>query len=282
MHRFVPASQVRTAPHASIDGAGAYPAATAQKVEPQARLKVAIIGALSKVKGADILEEVALLAARQNALVDFHLVGYAYRNLVHQPKARLTVHGSYEEADLPALLNWLQPNVLWFPAQCPETYSYTLSAALDSGCAIVAPNLGAFSERLRGRAWTWLCEWNSTPSEWLDFFSKIRTENFVTGIAPTQFQHKRATLDFKSLDYRSEYLADLPLPSQINFEQRHELRKLINLSAQNSHFLLGGRSKVKAFALRVLINLRASSLLSSAVKLVPASLQRRVKSWLIR
>lgn len=39
-----------------------------------------------------------------------------------------------------------------FPAQWPETYSYTLSHALASGLPIIAPNLGAFPERLSGRA----------------------------------------------------------------------------------------------------------------------------------
>src|SRR2546427_7883740 len=44
---------------------------------------------------------------------------------------------------------WLQPDLAWFPAQWPETYSYTLSACLAAGLPIVAPEIGAFPERDR-------------------------------------------------------------------------------------------------------------------------------------
>ena len=35
-----------------------------------------------------------------------------------------------------------------FPAQWPETYSYTLTAAINAGLPIVATRIGAFTERL--------------------------------------------------------------------------------------------------------------------------------------
>ena len=42
--------------------------------------------------------------------------------------------------------------MLFFPAQVPETYAYTLSVALASGLPIVASALGALPERLAGVA----------------------------------------------------------------------------------------------------------------------------------
>ena len=39
--------------------------------------------------------------------------------------------------------------MIFFPAVWPETYSYTLTAALRSGLPIVAFDLGAIAERLR-------------------------------------------------------------------------------------------------------------------------------------
>ena len=56
--------------------------------------------------------------------------------------------GEYAEADLAALLAAERPDVLWFPAQWPETWTYTLSAAVASGAPVVAVDLGAFRERL--------------------------------------------------------------------------------------------------------------------------------------
>lgn len=283
IRRFVPSARVRTAPHASIEsGKFAYPAPRVNSLGAGARLKVAVIGALSKIKGGDVLEEVALAAARQGVPVDFHLIGYAYRNLAHQPRARLTVHGSYEEGELPDLLSWLQPDLVWFPAQCPETYSYTLSAALENGYPVVAPDLGAFSERLDGRAWTWICRWNSSPSEWIQFFSKIRETNFVEGNAPSLHQHKRDGFQFKPLDYATDYLTELAIPHPVTLTERKDLRRLITLSAQNAHYLSGRQSRMKAFALRWLITLRAQPVFSSIAKYFSASLQRRVKSWLVR
>ena len=49
--------------------------------------------ALSTIKGADLLEDVAIAARRQGAPVEFHLIGYGYRALKTQPHAHLTVHG---------------------------------------------------------------------------------------------------------------------------------------------------------------------------------------------
>lgn len=49
---------------------------------------------------------------------------------------------------------------MWFPAQWPETYSYTLSAALQYGLPVVVPNIGAFGERLIGRKFSRIINWD--------------------------------------------------------------------------------------------------------------------------
>ena len=80
----------------------------------------------------------------------------------------MLIQGEYGETTLPALIAAERPDVIWFPAQVPETFSYTLSAALVADAAIVASDLGAFPERLAGRPRTWLLPWNATPAEWKD------------------------------------------------------------------------------------------------------------------
>ena len=65
---------------------------------------------------------------------------------------------------------------MWFPAQWPETYSYTLSAAIDAGLPIVATRIGAFPERLEGRPLTWLVDPEAPAEEWLAVFDKVRGE----------------------------------------------------------------------------------------------------------
>ncbi|WP_200848801.1 hypothetical protein, partial [Raoultella sp. 18093] len=135
---------------------------------------------LSTIKGADVLEAVAVEAARRNAPVDFHLIGYGYRSLQTQPRARLTVHGEYSDKDLPQLLQWLEPELVWFPAQWPETYSYTLSAALLAGLPVAVPDIGAFRERIAGRPWSWVLPWDATAAGWLAWFDQVRTAHFAT------------------------------------------------------------------------------------------------------
>ncbi len=65
---------------------------------------------------------------------------------------------------------------MWYPAQWPETYSFTLSAAIDAGLPIVATRIGAFPERLEGRALTWLVDPEASTEEWLAVFAKVRGE----------------------------------------------------------------------------------------------------------
>src|SRR5262249_10093469 len=93
--------------------------------------------------------------------------------------------GSYHEEELPELLLADPPDVLWYPAQWPETYCYTLSEGMASGLPLVVPNLGAFPERVAGRSWTWVQPWNLEPEEWLKFFEHIQNAHFIPGVAAT-------------------------------------------------------------------------------------------------
>ena len=250
------------------------------------RLKIVVLGALSRIKGADTLEEVATLTAIQNLDLEFHLIGYPYRSLRALPKSLLTVHGGYQEKDLPQLLQSLQADAVWFPALWPETYSYTLSAALEAGLPIIAPNLGAFAERLQNRDWTWLCDWHQSASQWLDFFRNIQQEHFRADIGPKHIAAVTPPLlpgadaSRPVLDYRSNYLEHLPRRSASNASELSELQLQIDLMQQQSGPIRPSSAAIKLAALRTLMRLHTSPVLSPLRRLVPMHLQRRVKSWL--
>src|SRR5674476_280149 len=287
MQRFVPTAHIQVVPHASL-----YPRPT-QHPQPcprvlasGERLKIVVLGALSRIKGADTLEEVATLTAIQNLDLEFHLIGYPYRSLRALPKSLLTVHGGYQEKDLPQLLQSLQADAVWFPALWPETYSYTLSAALEAGLPIIAPNLGAFAERLQNRDWTWLCDWHQSASQWLDFFRTIQQENFRAGIGPKHIAAVTPPLlpgadaNRPVLDYRSNYLEHLPRRGASNASELSELQLQIDLMQQQSGPIRPSSAAIKLAALRTLMRLHTSPVLSPLRRLVPMHLQRRVKSWL--
>ena len=53
----------------------------------------------------------------------------------------MKVTGRYNDADLPGLIENVAPHLIWFPAVWPETFSYTLSAAIEAGAAMAAVRL---------------------------------------------------------------------------------------------------------------------------------------------
>jgi O-antigen biosynthesis protein len=286
--RYIPAADVRYAPHdglvhalpSPLPARLTSPLPAPRALAAGAPLKVVVIGALGPIKGADVLEAVAALAAAQSAPIDLHLIGYAYRSLRTQPRANLTVHGKYDEADLGRLLDWLRPDVVWFPAQWPETYSYTLNACLERGLAVVAPDLGAFSERLSGRAWTWVQSWNSTPADWLRFFVDLRDQHFATGRGPMvthRMQPISEDIRVKPWSYERDYLAGVAVPDRAatlsdEFLLAHRPQRTAGAAAL--------RHGVKRTLLVTALRLRASPALSRVTKAVPLRWQTRFKSWL--
>ena len=279
--KFLPSANIRYAPHTDMPLASELRAPTPKRLADNAPLKIVVVGALSPIKGADVLEDVAAEAARHGAPVEFHLIGYAYRDLRTQPSQYLKVHGQYAEADLPALFASIQPNLAWFPAQWPETYSYTLSACLQAGLPIVAPDLGAFPERLDGRSWSWIKPWNTAPAEWLAFFLDVRSNNFATGRPPAVAVDAmaKASKDMSpSWSYEGEYLRNLPPvsahatpPSLGNLvTQQHRL-------GANSHTW---HQRTKHHLLMGLVRLRSAPVLRGVSRAIPLRWQTRVKTWL--
>lgn len=279
IHKFVPAAHVQVVPHTRLfPGTAAYPQPKQRVVTANAPLKVVVLGALSKIKGADVLESVAALASSQKSPIEFHLIGFAYRSLGTLPKASLTVHGAYEDHDLPKLIQWLNPDVVWFPAVWPETYSYTLSACLEIGLPIIAPNIGAFSERLQNREWTWLCNWQQSASHWLTFFETIREHHFCTGISPNPVGAFAPTCAIDTtVDYFDNYFRQIQPPVEPELAELIKQRQLIESFQLR---LPPPTAVMKSSALQAIVRLRATATLSPMTKWIPMHMQRRIKSWL--
>lgn len=194
-------ARIVLAPHLDISPETSMPTPGALPLASQEKLRIAVIGAMSQIKGADILERCAILAAKHQLPLQFHLIGYAYKDMEELPPDVLSVHGEYKDADLGKLILETRPHLIWFPAQLPETYSYTLSSALLSGLPIAAPDIGAFPERTGNRPWSWICPWNWSADEWNHFFIKVRKDNFLTGTAPLLTNTMQAPACYRYEDY---------------------------------------------------------------------------------
>jgi len=209
LQRYFPSIHAVHVPHLDLVADPAAPAP--RPLAGERPLRIVVLGALSQIKGADVFEATAALASQRGSRLEFHLIGYGYRDLRVLPGAHLTVHGEYAEKDLAGLLETIRPDVAWFPALWPETYSYTLSAALNARLPVVAPDLGAFPERLSGRPWTWICPWYWLSEEWVQFFERLVARHFDPGSAP-EHAPPRPT-EAPAFSYARDYLRNVHRPA---------------------------------------------------------------------
>lgn len=171
---------------------------------PPPRLRVVTLGLLSREKGLGVVAECARIAERDDLPLAFRVIGATSAPLPPLPPSRLAASGEFDDDDLPALLAAERPDVCWFPAQVPETYAYTLSVALAAGVPIVASDLGAFPERLRGVAGARLVPWNADARAWIDA---------LLAAAPLPLAAAARPAGTAPSAYLARYLAPLPHPS---------------------------------------------------------------------
>jgi GT2 family glycosyltransferase/glycosyltransferase involved in cell wall biosynthesis len=141
------------------------PAPLSPDAAPRA-LRVAVLGVLADHKGARTVTALAELAPADQFAIT--LIGKSERAIPPGARHCLSETGSYEAAELPDLIARVDPDVIWFPASWPETWSYTLTAAILSGRPIVASDIGAFRLRLAGHPRARLVSPQALPETWME------------------------------------------------------------------------------------------------------------------
>jgi GT2 family glycosyltransferase/glycosyltransferase involved in cell wall biosynthesis len=154
LRRYWPGGNYSVVPHEKDLYRGEQFEPTLVPLKRGEKIKVGIIGVLAAHKGVPLVTELLEVISRSKLPIELHLIGYIEPKFQYLEGNGLRVTGRYEEPALDGLLSSVQPHLLLYPAQWPETYSYTLSAGIRSGRPILAPDLGAFSERLEGRTHT--------------------------------------------------------------------------------------------------------------------------------
>lgn len=182
------------APHEAVP-AGTWPI---QLPRLGKKLRIAIIGTLVDHKGARSVA--AAVEAADPARFEFHLIGHTDGPFPKTALKRMKVTGKYKEPELNALIAAADPHVIWFPMSWPETYSYTLSAAIARGCAIAASRIGSFPERLAGRPFTWLSGVPTSTRAWLALFEEVRAAVATAGPRP-EVPPRPAVEDFYAAHY---------------------------------------------------------------------------------
>lgn len=257
-------------PHPEAEKQYVYPAPwirALSKVEP---LRVLCLGMLSAEKGARVLAQVARETEKQFLPLEFHLLGSCHVSL----PSNVCRHGSYKDDDVPELLKQIDPHVLWLPAQCPETWSYTLSAGLKAGLPVVATRLGVFPERLQQRPLSWLCDVDFSVSQWLGMLLEVRNQHLLRSEASVVWRYKtQAPFYTASRGYllssdeaacrESEPLADW---------------QVVQCLVQGLPETRRWRESILYF----LLKLKYTKIMTPLVRIIPYSWQRRIKRLLSR
>ncbi len=224
------------------------------------QMNVLVLGAISREKGANVLEAVAQLAARKAPNLRFHLLGYAYR-----PLNGVVEHGPYSEGKVDAAISRIAADMIWYPAMWPETYSYTLSEGLRSGLPILATNLGAFPERLEGRPLSCNERWDLSPDEWLaSILDFLETDK--KGSSEQNNAWRRIYAD--SAMFYERFWESVRKVDRTPMD----LETLISRSGVND-------LAVREFLLLRLIAWRNKPVLRWVSRLVPFAIQQRIKRW---
>ncbi len=154
LRQYHPAVNIEVMPH---------PEAPSPRVSPPTR--VLVPGGLSPIKGLETVSRCATDASARRLPIFFRVLGHLAAAVPVWPEVPLSVSGTYPEGRLPELIALERGDVVFLASQVPESYSYTLTAALESGLPIVAMGHGAFVERLEGRAMATLLPPGSSPAE---------------------------------------------------------------------------------------------------------------------
>lgn len=113
-------------------------------------LHVGVIGNLFAIKGERIVAE--LMASPRFARMPIKVTVFGSTPLYpaghRSADGRLVFHGSYEQEELPKLLEGAGVHVVLVPSIWPETFSYTTSEALALGYPVICFDLGAQAERV--------------------------------------------------------------------------------------------------------------------------------------
>ncbi|MCE0558547.1 glycosyltransferase [Motilimonas sp. E26] len=227
------------------------------------KLKVLVLGALSREKGAEVLEQAAMALA--NRPIEFHLLGYAFK-----PLKSVTTYGQYNSEKLDELIRELQPDVIWFPALWPETYSYTLSAALRSHAVIIASDLGAFKERLAKRSSSIILPWDYSEQQWSNFWEAYLEGSYTPDSEVMQFSNLSSP-NFYSQEYLSFPLRERDSIIDMSFD--------INIFIENQKI---PEITKEAKILHRLARLKASKKLAWLARRIPLSVQRKVKERILK
>lgn len=268
---YFPSVAIDVAYHPEWEQSWPYPQPTVPVLQTSEKLRVLVLGAISREKGADVLEKTATYRDPLERL-EYHLLGYAYRPLAPE----VIQHGPYEDAKVDALLAEYQPHVIWFPVQWHETYCYALSAALRAGVPVLSTDLGSFPERLAGRPMSFIKPWRTTPIEWNDCLLQIRDWILANQHLPAADRvWHQPTPESRAFLYARDYVLGDGVMKESALLPGLDRIRVWAYPHQAGSVPLSSREQW----LRILLRVREWPGVHHVLRLVPFEWQRNIKRW---
>jgi GT2 family glycosyltransferase/glycosyltransferase involved in cell wall biosynthesis len=112
-------------------------------------LRIGTVGAISAVKGFHVLAACAEWARANQPDLRFVVLGFTEDDHGAE-RCGVEIAGPYAHDRILEEISEQSFDLIFLPSVCPETYSYVLSSALQTGLPIVVFDIGAPAERLRG------------------------------------------------------------------------------------------------------------------------------------
>lgn len=240
--KYYPTLEIKCCPHAELD----HQVEQNIKNTLGERLRIGIIGAISKIKGADFVYLCIKDKTIRKLPLEYVVIGYTYKQISTLAEYEMEVTGQYKEDEVLRLIEAQKIDVLFFPARAPETYSYTLSWGILAGVPAVATNVGAVSERIKMNNIGWVVEKDISSGEMNDFFVNILhnpTTYFekLNNFKKVELKRKFKLEDYYKIDELRKSSQEVKLNNLDELVKKYDFRNAFSLKRKIFSFLIKRR-----------------------------------------
>jgi glycosyltransferase involved in cell wall biosynthesis len=109
---------------------------------------IGVVGAIGFIKGAEVVQQMSHLLKKRDPRAKIVVIGMIDPHYRDESMTNVTVHGHYERAHLPQLLEQYGVSVAVVPSIVPETFSYVTQELMMLDMPVACFGLGAPAERV--------------------------------------------------------------------------------------------------------------------------------------
>ena len=161
--------------------------------ETDKSLRIAFVGGLSRIKGADEIYKV--IKQFKNKDIRWYIFGeVGHSDLYAYEQQNLIKIGRYNRDCILDLLRQYEIDLVCVLSVCPETYCYTLSEAIMAKIPVAVTNIGALGERIADEQAGWLIDVSNIQEELSALVKKISTDRTLL----TEKQLQMASVQLKT------------------------------------------------------------------------------------